>query len=288
MRSTFGVLLICVMIVNMRFDNSTIVNLHKRVPLPPNASHLDDWTAWKADIDDFNRNVSLLMTDFEIQYLNATYDELDEYKQNISLQLNDSALLLDLDKRQRFGTCVRYYYYLTLRIVSTIQQFHKNKPPYIRVLNLETMDADSLLDWANEVYPILVKVCDEDNQLYAGYKEWPVWNLTFCDYLVTSVKEMLSYPKWQIAIALQTEKRKVIEHHVGLTPSIHANLVILKRYLMSIRRIKITISKGRPLIVKLFLIINIESEFWFWILISSFLFIYVHNLVLIYLSLREK
>lgn len=117
--------------LSAKSSKAEIKILHKKIPKPPQDYEIIVWIKWKTDIDVYNDiNVWNLTTGSALNFVNQIHYELSEYSIKLNEYLIDKKLFYNLNKRRDFSQVLRYHY-CSLRIVSTLQTFELESPPFI-------------------------------------------------------------------------------------------------------------------------------------------------------------
>jgi hypothetical protein len=111
-----------------------IENLHQLMPKQPK-TNVDEWIEWKIKTDSYNNKVWNQINGSALDLVNETHYQLLDISSQLNELLKDKKLFLKINRRTEFAIKVRNYYFNSLTIVSTLQTFELEFPPFIQKLS---------------------------------------------------------------------------------------------------------------------------------------------------------
>jgi hypothetical protein len=111
-----------------------IENLHQLMPKQPK-TNVDEWIEWKIKTDSYNNKVWKQINGTALHLVNENHYQLFDISSQLNELLKDKKLFLKINRRTEFAIKVRNYYFNSLTIVSTLQTFELEFPPFIQKLS---------------------------------------------------------------------------------------------------------------------------------------------------------
>jgi hypothetical protein len=246
-----------------------IENLHQLMPKPPKAN-VDEWIDWKIKTDSYNNKVWKQINGTALDLVNETHYELIEISSQLNELLKDKKLFLKINRRTEFAIKVRKYYFYSLTIVSTLQTFELEFPPFIQ--KLSHMSGEAIIQWIKSILPKFQLIYKEIMDLHKGFEEWPIKYMDETEEILNYVEKYKSESAFAINTAIKLYKKvyNYIKYYGEYCPELYTKLVIQKRYLSYIHNITISLAKGKIYEINHKIRPEYESDFWFHVLILVF------------------